>query len=142
VGTFLVIVLTLWFGAVSWDRIEAEAYGKAWRKSHVGFVTVAAVDSGNRPISTFTLVVFSEDRRRYSGSWQVTISPDLWPHARFESNMAPGRYSVIAVEHRAEEAELIARRNPDVLARLKARATSFTLSAGDTKTLTLTLSSY
>ena len=64
-------------------------------------MTLAVVDSANKPMTSYTVVVFPEDRSRYGGSQLFVVDPARWPHGRVETHLVPGRYSVVAVEQLA-----------------------------------------
>jgi hypothetical protein len=141
-AAFLGIVLILWNGVSYRYRVEAEAYSRDYMKRTFGFVTVSAVDNRNKPATSYTVVFFPEDAKR-SKSLVFMVDPARWPrNGRLEDRMLPGRYSVVAVAHMGWEYELPGRRDPEVLARLKAHAIPFTLAAGESKTLTLPISPY
>jgi hypothetical protein len=141
-GTFLATVLILWFGASRTFRVEAEANQRAFMQRTFGLVTLAAIDSSNRRMTSYTVAVFPETRSRYSGAGQLfMVEPAHWPRGQVETRLVPGRYSVVAVEPLAGESALTAR-DPELIARLKARAIPLTIAAGESKTLHLTLSAY
>jgi hypothetical protein len=148
VGVFIAIVLTLWFGASGRYRLEAETNSRDYWKRMYGSVTVAAVDDGNRPVTSYTVVFFPEDANsRYrSKSLLYMVDPARWTGAPrnglLKTQILPGRYSVVAVAQLGWEYELPGRRDPEVLARLKAHAIPFTIAAGESKTLNLTISQY
>jgi len=139
-GAFVAIVLILWFGVSNTFRLEAETYQRTYMRRRFGFVTLAAVDSGNKPIASYTVIVIPENRSRYGGGLLFKVDPVGRPYELVETPLVPGRYSVVAVEQLAYE--LTARWDPELIARLKARAIPLTITAGESTTLHLTLSSY
>jgi hypothetical protein len=141
-GMFPAMLLIVWFGVSNTWRVEAAAYQRAYMQRTFGFVTLAAVATDNRPLTSYTVVVFPENRSRYRGGLLFMVDPARWPHGQVETPLVPGRYSVVAVEQLAWESELTARRDPEMIARLKAGAIPFTIEAGESKTLYLTLSTY
>ena len=96
-----------------------------------------AVKSGSQPVKDYTLVVFSDDSQKWTlpNSRFVTgTRPDQG--GRFQvKNLPAGGYYAIAVDYLAQGEW----NDPDVLERLKPKATSFSLGDGETKTLNLTL---
>jgi hypothetical protein len=95
------------------------------------------VKSGSQPVKDYTLVVFSDESQKWTlpNSRFVTgTRPDQ--EGRFQvKNLPAGGYYVIAVDYLAQGEW----NDPDVLERLKSKATSFSLGDGETKTLNLTL---
>ena len=95
------------------------------------------VKSGSQPVKDYTLVVFSDDSQKWTlpNSRFVTgTRPDQG--GRFQvKNLPAGGYYAIAVDYLAQGEW----NDPDVLERLKPKATSFSLGDGETKTLNLTL---
>jgi hypothetical protein len=135
---FLALVVLPLFGVSKMLHAEARAQQRAFMQRTFGFVTVAAVDSRNKPLTNYTVVVFPEGRSRLL----FEVDPAGWPAGRVETHLRPGRYSVVAIEPFAREFELAARRDPELLARLKARSTPLTIAAGESTTLHLTLLQY
>ena len=95
------------------------------------------VKAGSEPAKDYTLVVFADDSQKWSlpNSRYVTgTRPDQ--DGRFQiQNLPAGGYLAIAVDYLAQGEW----NDPDVLERLKPKATSFSLDDGETKTLALTL---
>lgn len=95
------------------------------------------VKDGSQPLKDYTLVVFPDDPQKWSlpNSRYVTgTRPDQ--EGRFQvKNLPAGSYYAIAVEYLAQGEW----NDPDVLERLKSKATSFSLDEGETKTLSLSL---
>jgi hypothetical protein len=91
--------------------------------------------AASQPAKDYTLVVFSDESQRWTlpNSRYVTgTRPDQ--EGRFQvKNLPPGGYYAIAVEYLAQGEW----GDPDVLERLKAKATRFSLDEGETKTLEL-----
>jgi hypothetical protein len=96
-----------------------------------------SVKAGSSPSKDYTLVVFSDEPQKWSvpnSRYVAGVRPDQ--EGRFQvKNLPPGGYLAIAVDYLAQGEW----NDPDVLERLKARATSFSLDEGQTKTLDLTL---
>lgn len=98
-----------------------------------------SVKAGNDPATDYTVVVFSEDAEK----WTVPMTRHVASarpnqDGRFQiRNLPAGAYYVIAVEYIAQGDW----NDPDVLERLRARATRFTLADGEVQTLDLKLSS-
>jgi len=96
-----------------------------------GMVTGA----GSQPAKDYTLVVFSDDPQRWTfvnSRFVAGTRPDQ--DGRFQvKNLPAGGYYAIAVEYLAQGEW----NDPDVLDRLKANATKFSLDEGETKTLDL-----
>jgi protocatechuate 3,4-dioxygenase beta subunit len=95
------------------------------------------VKDGSQQVKDFTIVVFPDEPQKWSlpNSRYVTgTRPDQ--EGRFQiKNLPAGQYSAIAVDYLAQGEW----NDPDVLERLKSKATSFSLNEGETKTLNLTL---
>ncbi len=93
--------------------------------------------AGAQPVKDYTLVVFSDEPQRWSAPASRYVSgtrPDQ--DGRFQmKNMPPGGYYAIAVDY-LPQGEW---NDPEVLDRLKATATRFSLGEGETKTLDLRL---
>jgi hypothetical protein len=91
--------------------------------------------AGSQPAKDYTLVVFSDDPQRWTfvnSRFVAGTRPDQ--DGRFQvKNLPPGGYYAIAVEYLAQGEW----NDPDVLDRLKANATKFSLDEGETKTLDL-----
>jgi protocatechuate 3,4-dioxygenase beta subunit len=98
-----------------------------------GTVTAA----GTQPVKDYTLVVFADDPERWTSPGSRYIAgarPDQ--EGRFQvKNLPAGGYYAIAVEYLAQGEW----NDPDVLERLKANATRFSLGEGETKVLDLKL---
>lgn len=93
--------------------------------------------TGNEPAADYTVVIFSEDPEK----WRVPMSRHIMTarpdqQGRFQvKNLPPGSYYAVAVEYIAQGDW----NDPDVLDRLKSRASRFSIDEGDVKTLELTL---
>jgi len=91
--------------------------------------------AGSQPAKDYTLVVFSDDPQRWTfvnSRFVAGTRPDQ--DGRFQvKNLPAGGYYAIAVEYLAQGEW----NDPDVLDRLKANATKFSLDEGETKTLDL-----
>jgi hypothetical protein len=97
-----------------------------------------ATGSDGRPSTDFTLVVFSEDEAKWTAPMTRHVT-GIRPNqdGRFQiKNMPPGSYYAIAVDYIATGDW----NDPEVLQRLKARATRFSLEEGSVKTLDLKVS--
>src|SRR5262249_13498047 len=95
------------------------------------------VKAGSDQAKDYTLVVFSDDTQKWAlpNSRYVTgTRPDQ--EGRFQvKNLPAGGYYAIAIDYLAQGEW----NDPDVLERLKSRATGFSLDEGETKSLALTL---
>jgi hypothetical protein len=98
-----------------------------------GTVTAA----GSQPVKDYTLVVFADDPERWrtpSSRYIAGARPDQ--EGRFQvKNLPAGGYYAIAVEYLAQGEW----NDPEVLERLRANATTFSLGEGETKVLDLKL---
>ena len=97
-----------------------------------------ATGSDGRPSTDFTLVVFSEDDAKWTAPMTRHVT-GIRPNqdGRFQiKNMPAGSYYAIAVDYIATGDW----NDPEVLQRLKARATRFSLDEGSVKTLDLKVS--
>ncbi len=95
------------------------------------------VTDGSQPVKDYTIVVFADEPQKWAlpSTRYVTGSrPDQ--EGRFQIKSLPaGGYYAIAVDYLAQGEW----NDPDVLERLKPRATSFSVTEGETKTLKLSL---
>lgn len=95
------------------------------------------VKDNSQPVKDYTVVIFADDPQKWSlpNSRYVSGSrPDQ--EGRFQvKNLPAGGYYAVAVDYLAQGEWF----DPDVLERLKPKATSFSMDEGETKTLTLTL---
>ncbi len=95
--------------------------------------------TGSEPVKDFTLVVFSEDPQRWTlpmNRYVTGIRPDQ--EGRFVlKNLPAGGYYVVALDYIAQGEW----GDPDVLDRLKNKATRVSIRDGDTRTLDLKLAS-
>ena len=97
------------------------------------------VKAGNDPATDYTVVLFSDDPDK----WRVPMPRHIATgrpnqQGRFQvKNLPAGSYYAVAVEYIAQGDW----NDPDVLDRLKARATRFIIDEGDVKTLELRLES-
>jgi protocatechuate 3,4-dioxygenase beta subunit len=91
--------------------------------------------AGSLPAKDYTLVLFSDEPQRWSAPnsrYIASARPDQ--DGRFQiKNLPPGGYYAVAVDYLAQGEW----NDPDVLDRLKAKATKFSLDEGETKTLDL-----
>lgn len=97
----------------------------------------AVTDDRGQPLKDFTVVVFAEDKNRWTlplTRWTASSRPDQEGRFKF-ANLPAGAYYAIAVEYVAagEWAD------PEWLARASKKATRFTLEEGAAKTLDLKL---
>lgn len=95
--------------------------------------------SDSRPATDYTLVLFSEDEDKWKAPMTRYVTGVRPNHeGRFQvKNIPPGNYYAIAVEYIPQGDW----NDPEVLDRLKARATRFRLDEGGVKTLDLKLTS-
>jgi len=95
------------------------------------------VKAGSEQAKDYTLVVFSDEPQKWSipnSRFVAGTRPDQ--EGRFQiKNLPAGGYLAIAVDYLAQGEW----NDPDVLERLKPKATSFSIDEGETKTLNLTL---
>jgi len=95
------------------------------------------VKAGSAPAKDYTLVIFSDEPQKWSipnTRYVAGTRPDQ--EGRFQvKNLPAGGYYAIAVDYLAQGEW----NDPDVLERLKPKATSFSIDEGETKTLALTL---
>jgi hypothetical protein len=133
IGAFVAIVMSVWFAVGSRFRVEANAYSQEMFRRTYGFLTVAAVDSQNRPTTRFTVVVIREAPSHTGRNMAFSLLPG--------GSLLPGNYFVVAVDPAAWD---VRSWPPDeaAIARLKARATPLTIAAGESKTIQLTLASH
>lgn len=95
--------------------------------------------AGSGPAADYTVVIFSDDPEK----WRVPMSRHIMTarpnqQGRFQlKNLPAGSYYAVAVDYIAQGDW----NDPDVLERLKGKATRFTLNEGDVKTLDLDLES-
>jgi hypothetical protein len=101
-------------------------------------VSGAVTNSRSEPVKDYTVVVFSRDRERwgYMSRFFGTGRPDQ--DGRFKVRSLPaGEYYAVALDY-VEPGEAS---DPELLDRVKARAVSFSLTDGETKTIDLKVSS-
>ncbi len=105
--------------------------------SKVTDVSGTVKGTNGQPVRDYTVVVFSDEPQR----WAMPLSrhvagarPNLEGRFQFKS-LPAGSYYAIAIEYIAQGEW----GDPEVLERLKARATKFSLDEGESKTLDLTL---
>jgi Carboxypeptidase regulatory-like domain len=95
------------------------------------------VKAGSAQAKDYTLVIFSDESQKWSipnTRYVAGTRPDQ--EGRFQvKNLPAGGYYAIAVDYLAQGEW----NDPDVLERLKPKATSFSIDEGETKTLSLTL---
>ena len=97
-------------------------------------VSGAVTNSRSEPVKDYTVVVFARDRERwgYMSRFFQTGRPDQ--DGRFKVKALPaGEYYAVALDY-VEPGEAT---DPEFLDRVKARAVSFSLSDGETKTIDL-----
>ena len=103
--------------------------------SKVTEVNGAVKGAGSQPAKDYTLVVFSDEPQRWAAvnsRYIAATRPDQ--DGRFQiKNLPAGGYYAIAVDYLAQGDW----NDPDVLERLKTRATKFSLDEGETRTLEL-----
>ena len=96
-----------------------------------------AVTAGNQPATDYTVVIFSEDPQK----WMVPMSRHIASarpnqEGRFQvKNLPAGSYYAVALDYIAQGDW----NDPDVLDRLKTRATRFSLAEGEARNLDLKL---
>jgi protocatechuate 3,4-dioxygenase beta subunit len=101
-------------------------------------VTGTVKGSGGGEVKDYTVVVFAEDAERWTvpqTRYVAGARPDQQGKFQFR-NLPPGSYYAIALEY----VEQGSWGDPDMLARWKEKATSFSLDEGQTKTLDLKIS--
>ena len=98
-----------------------------------------SVKAGNDAATDYTVVIFSEDPQKWTAPMTRHIaSARPNQEGRFQVKHLPaGSYYVVAVDYIAQGDW----NDPDVLERLKARATRITLDEGEVETLSLSLES-
>ena len=105
--------------------------------SKVTEVSGTVKGSNGQPVKDYTLVVFSDEPQRWAmpfSRYVTGVRPNQ--EGRFQvKNLPAGGYYAIATEYIAQGEW----GDPDVLERLKARATTFSLDDGESRTLDLTL---
>jgi hypothetical protein len=98
-----------------------------------GFVT----NSHGEPSKDYSLIVFAQDRARWTGGSRYirTGRPDQ--DGRFKVGLPAGKYYAIAVDY-VDPGDAT---DPELLDRVRSKATAFSLGDGETKTVDLKLSS-
>lgn len=100
-------------------------------------VSGTVTGANGQPAKDYTVVIFPDDQSRWtlpSSRYVFGTRPDQ--EGRFRArNLPAGDYLAVALEYLAQGEW----GDPDVLQRLKGKATRFTLNEGDSKTLNLTL---
>jgi protocatechuate 3,4-dioxygenase beta subunit len=95
------------------------------------------VKDGSQPVKDYTVVVFADEPQKWAlpnSRYVAGSRPDQ--DGRFQiKNLPAGGYYAIAIDYLAQGEW----NDPDVLERLKSRASSFSINEGETKTLNLTL---
>jgi hypothetical protein len=95
------------------------------------------VKDGSQQVKDYTVVVFTDEPQKWTlvnSRYVSGTRPDQ--EGRFQiKNLPPAGYYAVAVDYLAQGEW----NDPDVLERLKPRATSFSINEGETKTLNLTL---
>jgi carboxypeptidase family protein len=116
---------------------EAVAGVEVVLTSKVTEVSGTVKGSNGQPVKDYTLVVFSDEPQRWAvpfSRYVASARPNQ--EGRFEFKSLPaGGYYAIATEYIAQGEW----GDPDVLERLKAKATKFSLNEGESRTLELTL---
>jgi hypothetical protein len=136
-GAFLALVMSLWFGVSQIFLADMSERNRVAMQKIAGTLMIDTVDGANRPVRTYTVVVFRESREPRADqtfSFIVNQANGSAGKGPFETHLRPGRYSIVAVDTLDRPD-----REPELLARLKTRATPLTIAAGDSKTLNLTL---
>lgn len=98
-------------------------------------VSGTVTGSGGRPVTDYTVVIFSDDPQRWllpSSRYVAGARPDQEGRFRIAS-LPAGSYQAVAVEYLAQGEW----GDPEVLERLKREASSFTLGEGESRTLEL-----
>jgi hypothetical protein len=99
-------------------------------------VVSGLVTSGNDPVKEYTVVLFAQDKDKWTGNsrYIAVARPDQ--DARFKASGLPaGEYYAVAVD-RIDPGQWT---DPEYLESMRLRATTFTLMDGETKTLDLKL---
>jgi hypothetical protein len=97
-------------------------------------LTGNAVDTQNTAVTDYAVVLFPENQALWTGRSRYigTARPDQKGQFKV-TGLPPGRYLAAAVDYLAVSEE----RDPDLLARLKDRATAVTLLEGEAKRVTV-----
>lgn len=105
--------------------------------NHTTQVSGAVTNSRNEPVKDYSVVVFARDRERwgYMSRFFQTGRPDQDGHFSVKA-LPAGEYYAVAVDY-LEPGEAS---DPEFLDRVKARAISFSLGDGETKTIDLKIS--
>jgi len=128
-GAFVALVMCLGFGVSRAFSAEMERH----RARTYGTLTGVAVDDTNTPVTTYTLVVIPNVDAGSVPRWS-RVQPVH--DGMFTSKMLPvGRYSVVAVRKLKGSV-----RDPKTLGRLLVRAVPVSIAGGESKTLTLKIS--
>jgi hypothetical protein len=99
-------------------------------------VSGSVIDPSRRQATDYAAVVFAEDRARWTARSRFIAVGRPDQQGQFKvTGLPPGRYLAVAVEALASGQE----RDPELLERLAAAATSLTLAEGESRTLTLTM---
>jgi len=124
-------------GGLEFKPGEAVAGVDVVLTSKVTEVSGTVKGSNGQPVKDYTLVIFSDEPQRWEMPFSRHVAgarPNQEGRFQFKS-LPPGGYYAIATEYVAQGEW----GDPDVLERLKAKATKFSLDEGESKTLELTL---
>jgi hypothetical protein len=101
-----------------------------------GEVSGSVVDGLGAATSDYTVIVFPEDRSQWTLTSRFLFNARPDREGQFKiRGLPPGRYLVAAADYVEKGGE----RDPELLERLRSKATAVSLSDGDVKTMTLTL---
>jgi Carboxypeptidase regulatory-like domain len=94
------------------------------------------VDLRDKPVRAYTVVVFAEDEARWAGRTRYCLAARADQDGRYlVAGLPPGEYRAAALEFLEEGRE----NDPDLLKKLKTRATRFSLAEREHRVLDLTL---
>jgi hypothetical protein len=99
-------------------------------------VTGVVTDDRGHPAADCTVIVFAQDRERWTEASRYIAASGADQHGRFKvRTLPPGEYYAVALDS-IEPGEFA---DPDLLERVRTRATAFSMSEGETTTLDLKL---